>query len=163
MACTHGHASSILSSRQWLLRGDLVHMALRFDGPVVIHLSHGFNARHTPHAFPWSVWSALFCCYELVESSLLRDRDIQPRVGRWWAQRSSQTVVMASTDGRMSNDRRTPPRSLTPSPSLSSPSLTFLLSCAARACAVPDLGPPPLANKVSHQFLRAWGPPTTRA
>ena len=110
MACTHGHTSSIHPSRQWLLRGDLVHMALRFDGPVVIHLSHGFNAWHTPHAFPWSVWSALFSCYELVESSLLCERDIQPRMGRWWAQRSSQTVVMASTDGQMSNDRRTPPR-----------------------------------------------------
>ena len=35
------------------------------------------------HTFPWSVFSALFCCHALVASSPFRGRDMRPRVGRY--------------------------------------------------------------------------------
>ena len=41
MVHMHDHAPSMSPGRQWVSRGDPVHLALRFYGPVAVRLSHG--------------------------------------------------------------------------------------------------------------------------
>jgi hypothetical protein len=56
----HAHASSMSPGRQWMSRGDPVHVALRFCGKMLWRLSPSLGGSSSLRGFPWSVFAAIF-------------------------------------------------------------------------------------------------------
>jgi hypothetical protein len=60
MVHMHAHASSMSPGRQWMSRGDPVHVALRFCGTMLWRLSPSLGGSSSLRGFPWSVFAAIF-------------------------------------------------------------------------------------------------------
>jgi len=112
MALMHAHAPSMPSGRQWVIRGDVVRVGLRFHGPVAVRLSQWRSGWHrcSPSRGPFGALSFAATCFCLREwcvravwidgSAGGRPRN---RPERWSWRRMA--AVLAQSAARLSMDR----------------------------------------------------------